>query len=327
MTTSMTRRAFCAALAAVPFGLSAIAHAQSDYPNRPIKLVVGYPPGGPVDITAREMGRVLSESLGQNVVVDNRPGASGLIGNEIVAKSAPDGYSLVAATSVMAIQETLFPKLPYDTAKDFTFVGSLVSAPLLLVVPNSLPVKSVQDLIALAKQKPGELSYASPSSGSANHLAAELLKTMAGIDLVHIPYKGGAPAETDLIAGRVAFTFATIASALPKVRQGQMRAIAVSSSHRSPIAPEIPTVAESGLPGFDAITWYGVLGPAGMPTDVTMRLNSAINSALQAPALKEKLISQGLEPMPGTPQQFVDFYKAESAKWGKVAKTSGAKLD
>jgi tripartite-type tricarboxylate transporter receptor subunit TctC len=303
------------------------AAAQAPYPNRPIRLVVGYPPGGPVDITARELAKVLSESLGQQVVVDNRAGATGIVGNEFVAKAAPDGYTLLLAASPMVIHETLYAKLPYDTLRDFTLIGTIGSAPLLLVTPPGSPAGNVQELIALAKSKPGELSYASPGTGSVNHLAGESLKTTSGIDVVHVPYKGAAPAETDVMGGRVAFMFDTIPSALPKVRAGQMRALAVTSAKRTPIAPDIPTVAESGLPGFDAITWYGVMGPANLPADVAARLNTELNTALDSPAFRERLGSLGLEAMPGTPQQFVQFYRSETVKWGKVVKSSGAKAD
>jgi len=301
--------------------------AQAPYPNRPIRLVVGYPPGGPVDITARALAQVLSQSLGTQVVVDNRPGATGIVGNELVARSAPDGYTLVLAASPMVIHETLYEKLPYDTLRDFTLIGTIASAPLLLVAPPNSPAGNVKELIALAKSKPGELSYASPGTGSVNHLAGESLKTMSGIDVVHVPYKGAAPAETDVMGGRVAFMFDTIPSALPKVRAGQMRGLAVTSASRTPIAPDIPTVAESGLPGFDAITWYGLMGPANLPVDVAARLNAELNKALDSPAFRERLAALGLEAMPGTPQQFAQFYRSETVKWGKVVKSSGAKPD
>ena len=303
-----------------------IALAQSAYPNRPIRFIVGYPPGGPTDIVSRELARPLSELLGKQVVIDNRAGAAGTLGNDLVAKAPPDGYAVVLATSTMPIQDTMVTNLPYDTLKDFTFIGTVASGPLVLVVPPSLPVHNVRELIALAKSKPGELSYASPSSGSANHLAGELLKTQTGIDAVHVPYKGAAPAEVDLMGGRVQFMFHTIAAALPRVKAGQLRAIAVTSAARSPILPDVPTVAET-VPGFEAITWYGVLAPAGLPADVTQRLNADLNKSLQNPALKEKLLALGMEPMPGTPAQFVSFYKDEAVKWGKIVKASGAKAD
>ena len=300
--------------------------AAQPYPNKPIRFVVGYPPGGPTDIVSRELSRPLADALGKPVVVDNRAGAAGTLGNDIVAKSPPDGYSVVLATSTMPIQDTMVTNLPYDTLKDFTFVGTVASGPLVLVVTPSLPVTSVRDLIALAKAKPGEMNYASPSSGSANHLAAELLKTQTGIEAVHVPYKGAAPAEVDLMGGRVQFMFHTIAAALPRVKAGQLRAIAVTSAKRSPLLPDVPTVSET-VPGFEAITWYGVLAPANLPADVAQRLNADLNSSLTNPALKEKLLALGMEPMPGTSAQFVSFYKDEAVKWGKIVKASGAKLD
>lgn len=303
-----------------------LADAQSTYPTKPIRFVVSYPPGGPTDIVSRELARPLGEALGKPVIIDNRGGAAGTLGNDIVAKSPPDGYSLVLATSTMPIQETLLPSLPYDTLKDFTMIGAVASGPLVLVVPPSLPVNNVKELIALAKSKPGELSYASPSSGSANHLSAELLKTIAGIEAVHVPYKGAAPAEIDLMTGRVQFMFHTIAAAMPKIKGGQLRAIAVTSSQRSPILPDVPTVAET-LPGFEAVTWYGVLAPAGLPPDITARLNADLNKSLVNPAFKERLLGLGMEPMPVTPAQFAAFWKNETVKWGKIVKASGAKPD
>ncbi|MGI8931739.1 MAG: tripartite tricarboxylate transporter substrate binding protein [Sphingomicrobium sp.] len=272
------------------------------------------------------MSQPLSSALGQQVIIDNKPGAAGTLGNDLVAKAPPDGHTLVLATSTMPIQETLVAKLPYDTLKDFTLIGTIASGPLVLVVPPSLPATNVRELIALAKQKPGALSYASPSSGSANHLAAELLKTFAGIDVVHVPYKGAAPAEIDLMGGRVHFMFHTIAAALPKVRAGQLRALAVTSPARSPMLPDVPTVGET-VPGFEAITWYGVLAPAGLPPEITQRLSADINKSLQNPQFKEKLAALGMEPMALPPAQFAEFYKAETVKWGKIVKASGAKAD
>lgn len=314
------------ALALVLAASAGVALAQSTYPNKPIRFVVSYPPGGPTDIVSRELSRPLSESLGKPVVVDNRAGAAGTLGNDIVAKSPPDGYSLVLATSTMPIQDTMVAKLPYETLRDFTLIGTVAAGPLVLVVPPSLPAGNVRELIALARQKPGELSYASPSSGSANHLAGELLKTYAAIDVVHVPYKGAAPAELDLMAGRVHFMFHTIAAALPKVKAGQLRALAVTSAKRSALLPDVPTVGET-VPGFEAITWYGVLAPAGLPADITQRLNADLNKSLSNPAFKERLLGLGMEPLPGTPAQFADFYREEAVKWGKIVKASGAKPD
>ena len=303
-----------------------VAVAQAGFPNKPLRFVVSYPPGGPTDILSRELSRPLTDALGQPVVVENRAGAAGTLGNDNVAKAPPDGYALVLATSTMPIQDTLVAKLPYDTLRDFTFIGTVAAGPLLLVVPASGPVHSVRDLISLANQKPGALSYASPSSGSANHLSAELLKTSTGIDVVHVPYKGAAPAEIDLIGGRVHFMFHTIAAALSKIKSGQLRALAVSSAKRSPVLPEIPTVGET-VPGFESFTWYGVLAPAGVPPDITRRLNGELNKVLALPSFKEKLFILGMEPMPGTAAQFVDFYRDEAVKWGKLVKASGAKAD
>jgi tripartite-type tricarboxylate transporter receptor subunit TctC len=324
------RRFLAGALLASAVALAPLAHAQGNaaaYPTKPIKLVVGFPPGGPVDTLARVLAKQLSESLGQAVVVDNRAGANGVIGTDVVVKSAPDGYTLLMGASTMPIQATMTRNLPYDTLRDLAPISGVASAPLLLVTNPSLPAKNVRELVDYMRAQAGAVSYASPSSGSANHLAAEMLKTMTGVQAVHVPYKGGAPAEVDVMGGRVAFMFDAIPSALPHVRAGRMRALAVSSEKRSSAAPEIPTIAESGFPGFDVTTWYGVFGPAGMSPDVVSRLSTEIGKALETSEMKERLATLGSEPMQGTPAQFGDFIRREIVKWAKVIKESGATAD
>ena len=303
------------------------AQAAEAFPSKPIRLIVGFPPGGPVDVMARALAQQLSETIGQPVVVDNRAGAGGIIGTELVARAAPDGYTLLMATTTLSIQETLYSNLTYSALRDFTSIAEVAAGPQVLVVNNDVPAKTLQELIALAKKQPGKLNYASPSTGGANHLAAEMLKTMAGIDVMHIPYKGGAPAETDLIGGRVTFMFASLPAAVTRVRAGQLRALAVTSAQRVAAAPDIPTLAESGLPGFEVISWYGIVGPLGMPPAVVARLNSEINKALDGAQLKERMVSLGVEGTPGTPEQFAAFIRRDTAKWAKVIKDSGAKPD
>jgi len=299
----------------------------TSYPDRPVHLVVGFPPGGPVDVVARALGQELEKLLGQPVVIENRAGAGGIIGTEAVARAAPDGYTLLLATTTLTIQETLYKNLTYSALRDFTPVAAIAAGPQVLIVNKDVPAKNLQELIALAKSKPGQLNYASPSTGGANHLAGEMLKTMAGIDVMHIPYKGGAPAETDLIGGRVTFMFASLPAALARVRAGQVRAIAVTSTKRVDAAPDIPTLAESGLPGFEVSSWYGVAGPAGMPRDVVMRLNTEVNKALSAAQMKDRMVQLGVEGSPGTPEQFAEFLRKDTARWAKVIKESGAKPD
>ena len=297
------------------------------FPNKPIRLIVAFPPGGPVDVITRTLAQQLSESLGQPVVVDNRAGAGGIIGTELVARATPDGYTLMMASTTLSIQETLYTNLNYSALRDFTTLAQVAAGPQVLVVNTSVPAKNVQELIALAKAQPGKLNYASPSSGGANHLAGEMLKTMAAIDVLHVPYKGGAAAEVDLIGGRVTFMFASLPAALTRVHAGQVRALAVTSSQRVAAAPEIPTLDESGLPGFEVISWYGVVGPVGIPRDIVTRLNAEINKALGSPQMKERMLALGVEGTPGTVEQFAAFIRRDTAKWAKVIKDSGAKPD
>lgn len=307
------------------FALGALGQA---YPSRTIRLVVPFPAGGTTDILARAAAQRLTESLGQPVVIDNRPGAGGNIGSDIVAKSAPDGYTLLMGTvGTHAINPSLYSKMPYDHVKDFIPVVLVAAVPNVLVVNPSLPVHSVGDLIKLAKAKPGAINFASSGSGTSIHLSGELFKTMAHVDMTHVPYKGSAPALTDLIGGQVDVMFDNLPSSLAQIKGGKLRAVAVTSLKRAPALPDVPTIAESGLPGFEASSWFGVLAPAGTPFPVIARINSEVNKWLQSPDAREQLLAQGAEAAGGTPESFALHIRAETDKWAKVVKASGAKVD
>ena len=302
--------------------------AAQTYPTKPIRLVVPFPPAGTTDILAREVGQRLSEVLGQPVVIDNRPGAAGNIGSDLVAKAAPDGYTLLMCTvSSHAINPGLYSKLPYDHIKDFAPIALVARVPNVLEVTPSLPVKTVADLIKLAKEKPGQINFASSGSGTSIHLSGELFKTMAGVDMVHVPYKGSAPALVDLVGGQVQVMFDNLPSSLQQIKAGKLRAVAVTSAQRAPALPDVPTIAESGLPGFEATSWFGVLAPARTPPEIIKRLNAEIDKWLQSPEAKEKLLAQGALPAGGSPEEFAAYIRAETDKWAKVIKASGAKVD
>lgn len=301
------------------------AHAQSQYPQKPIRLVAPFAPGGGTDILARLFGQQMNEVLGQQVIVDNRGGAGGTIGTDIAAKAPPDGYTLILVSASHAINPGLYGKLPYDSVNDFAPITQIATSPGILVVNPSLPVKSVKDLIALAREKPGQINYASAGSGTPPHLAGELFKVMAKIDMLHVPYKGNAPAFTDVIGGQVSLIFPTMPSAMSFIKSGRLRPIAVTSAKRSPAAPDIPTIAESGLPGYEATSWYGILAPARTPREIVARLHEVLVSIIGSPDMKQKLAAQGLDPVGNTPQQFAGVIKGEIAKWVKVVKASGAK--
>ena len=313
--------ALCGCLAA------GVAFAQNDYPHKPIRIVVPVAAGGGTDYTARLIGQKLSEAWGQSVIVDNRPGGAGNLGVELVAKAQPDGYTLVMPITSFPINPSLYAKLPFDTVKDFAPVVLAASAPLLLVVNPSVPAQSVKDLVALAKAKPGQMNYANSGSGTTAHLAGELFKRMAGVEIVSIAYKGGGPAVIDLIAGQVQIYFSTIPAALQQVKAGKLRALAVTSSKRVPELPDMPTVSESGLPGFEVVGWFGLFAPADTPKPVITRLNAEIIKILNAPESRERLSGHGLIPGGGTPQELGQFLQAEIAKWGKLIKETGIRAD
>ncbi len=303
------------------------AHAQN-FPVKPLRIIAPYAPGGTVDILARIVAVKLSEAYGQQVIVDHRPGASGMIGTDLAAKAAPDGYTmLMAYTAEIAITVNLFRKIAYDPVRDLQPVTLAATAPMVLVTHPSLPVKTVKDIVALAKAKPNALTYASSGTGGPNHLATELLQHNAKVLMTHVPYKGAAPALIDVLGGHVTMFFSGIVVAIPHVKSGKLRGIAVSTAKRSAAAPDIPAVAESGMPGFDVPTWYGVFVPAGTPRDIVNRLHGGITNAINAPDVKDRLIREGAEPAPNTPDQFAKFIQSEIAKFASIIRTSGAKAD
>ena len=298
------------------------------YPNRPIRLVVAFPPGGATDVYARIVHARFAEALGQNIVIENRAGAGGMIGADLVAKAPPDGYTLLIGNiAALAMNVGVYSKMPYDPAKDFAPVLRTVDVSYALVVHPSVPAKNVQEFIAYAKANPGKLSYGSAGSGSAPHLATELLKQRAGIDILHVPYKGGGPMVTDLLGGQIQVGIGDQANLMPQVKAGKLRVLAVGSPRRSPNYPDVPTIAESGLPGFEAGAWQGLAAPAGTPVDVVKRLNETLLKVMQLPDVKERLLGAGLEPVGGSPEDFAQFIKSEIAKWTKVAKDVGARAD
>ena len=298
------------------------------WPTKSIRMVIPFPPGGTTDILGRIAAQKLSEALGQQVVPDNRPGAAGNIGAEQVAKAPPDGYTLVTLPgSTLTIHPSLYAKLPFDPLKDFAPVTILAAVPNALVLHPALPVRNLKELIALGKSRPGELNYASTGAGQSTHLSMELFKTMAAVKITHVPYKGSAPAIADLLGGHVPMMFDNMPSALPHVKAGKLRAIAVSTARRSAVAPEIPTVSEAGLPGFEVSVWFAVLAPANTPKEVVDRLNRVLVKALQSADVRERLASQGAEPIGNTPEQFTDQMKRDLAKWAKVVKDANIRLD
>jgi|KBSMisStaDraftv2_1062788.scaffolds.fasta_scaffold00202_27 tripartite-type tricarboxylate transporter receptor subunit TctC len=301
-----------------------VAGAQS-YPTKPVKVIVPFPPGAGADITARIFTPKLTEAFAQQFIVDNRAGAAGQIGAEIAAHSTGDGYTLLFTPASIVISRTLYPKITYDIEKDFEPIGIVASAPFVLVVHPSLPVHNVKELIALAKAKPGSLFYASTGNGGTPHLATEVFKSQAKINIVHVPYKGTPPAVTDLLGGQVQLMFANTLSVLPHVQGGRLRALAIGSVKRSAAAPQIPTVAESGMPGFEAITWFGMLAPRGTPGEIVTRLSDELRKIGQTPQIRNLLLSQGADPVSNTPAEFRAYLHSELAKWAKVIQDTGVK--
>ncbi len=298
------------------------------YPAKPIRIVVPFPAGGIADLFARVIGQKFNEAWGQPAVVENRPGAGGNIGAEIVAKSPPDGYTLVMGSiGTHSVNVSLFSKLGYDPLRDFAPVSLVMEAEGLLVLHPSVPVRNVKELIALAKARPGQLSYASAGNGTAGHLSGELFKSMAKVDMVHVPYKGNVPAIVDLIAGQTSLLFATMPTVLPQVQAGRLKALAVTSSSRAPAAPELPTIAEAALPGYSVTNWIGLFAPAGTPRDIVTKLNGETLRIMQAPDIQKRLVNEGAKFTPLSPDEFGAFVKAEVAKWAKVVKEAGIRVD
>lgn len=298
------------------------------YPNKSIRIIVPFPPGGGNDVIGRIIAQKLTERLGQQVVVDNRAGANGIVGLQALMQAPPDGYTIaVAAAGPMAVNPSLYEKLPYDSLKDFSYITNMVIFPLILVTHPSVPAKTTQDLINLAKAKPKQLFYGTPGSGNSAHLAGELLNSMANVQTVHVPYKGQGPAMADLVAGQVQMMFASIPSVLPQVKSGQVNAIAMGSAKRVPSLPEIPTLSESGVPGFEAYSWAGMLAPAKTPKEIIARLNKEIVDILKQKDVADKLNQQGALPVGDTPEQFAAYVKAEIDKWGAVIKSANIKAD
>jgi tripartite-type tricarboxylate transporter receptor subunit TctC len=309
------------------FSVAASAVAQQ-YPTKAVRLIVGFPAGGTSDIMARLTGQKLSEAWGQTFIIDNRPGAGGNIGTELVAKAAPDGYTLlVSPGSTLTSNPAVYSKVPFDTVRDFAPVTMIAGVPNALVVHPSVPANNVKALIALAKSRPGQLAYASTGAGQSTHLSAELLKTSAGINLIHVPYKGSAPALTDIVAGQVSVMFDNMPSVLPFIKSGRLKPLAVSSAARSRALPDVPTVAESALPGFDVTVWFGVLAPAATSRDIVNRLNAEIVKAIKTPDMRERFAQQGADAIGNTPEDFAAVIKRDLAKWAKVVKDANIKLD
>ena len=321
-------RLFRIAFVLLAAALCAPALSADDYPARPLRMVVPWPPSGTVDIMARPLAQRLSEVTRQSVIVDNRPGANSILGSDIVAKAPPDGYTMLLDNITgHAINATLYKTVPFDSTRDFAPVGLLASVTNLLVVPPSSGWHAVKDILAAAKTRPGQINYASFGTGSTAHLAGELFKTAGGIDIVHIPYKGGAPALIDVMAGRASLMFATLPSALGFVKGGKLTAIATTGAKRSPSTPEVPTVAESGLPGFEATTWYGALLPAKTPPKVVQALHGYLAGIVNDAQMRERLSQLGFEVQSSTPEALARHLKEETVRWGKVVKSTGAQLD
>ncbi len=304
-----------------------MAQAQ-DYPSKPLRLIIPFAPGGTNDVIGRLMAAKLGEMLGQQVIPDNRAGAGGTVGIELVVKTPPDGYNLVIGNiATLAINPTLYPKLSYDPLRDLQTVTLIAKVPQVLVAHPSLPAKNPRELIALAKARPGELAYGSGGNGSGAHISGEMLKMLAGVDLVHIPYKGVGPAQIDLLAGQIQLVFGGVPSVAPQVRAGRLRALGITGPQRVVTFPEVPTIAESGVKNYEATMWYGVLAAAGTPQSVVMKLHAAVNRALRTPDLNERLVADGSAPSGMLPEEFTAFIKSELARWAPVIRASGAKPD
>ena len=325
----ITRLLFAVAAAVIALnGIPAGAQGAATYPNKPVKIVVPFPPGGATDIFARAIGAELQKAWGQTVIIENKAGGGGTPGADSVAKSAPDGYTLVMGTvGTHAINMSLYAKMPYDAVKDFDPVVLVAGVPNILVVHPSVNAKTVKELTALAKSQPGKLNVASSGNGTSIHLSAELYKLMAGVDIVHVPYKGSSPAVADLLGGQVQMMFDNLPVSLPHVKAGKLRALAVTSLTRSAALPDVPTMDEEGYKGFDATSWFGLLAPTGTPKEIIVKINAAAVKAIATPEMRERLAAQGADPVGNTSEQFAAFIKLELEKWAKIVKASGARVD
>lgn len=328
MATTSTRRRFIGASLAFAAMLPSFALAQSDaWPLRPVRLVVPFPPGGGADSIGRLLGQRLSQMWGQPVVIDNKPGGGTMIGSDAVAKSSPDGYTLLMAVSSHTSNPALFARVPYDTVKDFAPITLVGSAPMVLVVNPKVPANNLKELVALMRERPGKLNYSSAGNGSVGHLGGELLKQMAKVDMLHVAYKGTAPAEMDLMAGTVDLMFTGMVTAAPQIKAGHMRGIAVGSTTRSAVLPDLPTIEEAGVPGFESSIWYGLLGPAGLPRPIVEKIQLDVAKVLHEPEIKAKLLSQGVDAIGSSPEQFRNRIAAEIPKFEKLVKAAGIKSE
>jgi tripartite-type tricarboxylate transporter receptor subunit TctC len=311
----------------MPASAQSGADAAKNYPNRPIRMIVGFAPGGGTDAIARVVAQELGTRLGQSVVVDNRPGANMIIGSDVVAKAAPDGYTIGVTATPTVTNPSLYSKLPFDTSKDFTWITQLTTSSLVLIANPKVPVKTVQDVIALAKKEPGKLTYGSSGSGGSLHLAGVLFDKIAGVRMTHVPYKGAGPALQDLLGGQIDFIFADIPSVLQLIKDGKVRAIGVTGPKRAPALPDVPSIADEGLNGYDVAVWYGVNGPAGMPKAIVDKLAKELDATLKSPTVTKQLSAWGVTPVGGTPEQSAAFIKSETAKWADTIKSANIHLD
>jgi tripartite-type tricarboxylate transporter receptor subunit TctC len=320
-------RSFCSILGAFVLFASAPVAAQDAYPSKPVRVIVGWAPGGGVDVTARTLAQYLSQAWGQQIIVENRPGAAGNLAGDLTVKASADGYTLLLGSiGELAVNVSLFKNMPYDPLANMSQVAMAVRVPNILVVHPTVASKNVRELVEFSKAGQG-LTFASPGNGSIGHLTGELLRTVSGAKLIHVPYKGAAPAVADLVGGQVQLAFSSMPAVLPHVKAGKLRALAVTASTRVAAVPDLPTIAESGYPGFDAVGWYAFVGPAGMPKQVVDKLNADVNRVLRLPEVKEKLTAQGLEPWEMAPDEFRSYTAAEISRWSKLVRDSGSKVD
>ena len=311
----------------VAWSAGTLAQGTAGYPSKPVKMVVASAAGGILDTVGRLVATRIGESMGQTVIVENRAGAGGILGTEVVVKATPDGYTICKVATSHAINPSLYPKMPYDTVRDLVPVTQTVNLTNVLVVHPSVPAANLRELIALAKAKPGTLTFGSAGNGQSNHLSGEIFRKMAGVEMIHIPYKGSAPALTDVVAGNTSMMFVDLLSALPHVKSGRLRALAVSGFKRSPAAPDLPTIHEAGVPGFNGSTWLGLVAPAGTPPEIVAKLAAETHKALHAPEVRDRLLAQGVEPVGSTPAEFAAHLTAEMQRYAEAVKASGAKVD